>query len=232
MPFCPNCGKMLADNEVCNCTGGATASPNSIPTPPPAPAPEFNNTQNVYNNINGAQPKKKMSVGKILLIIFIPIILIILIIGGILAAILIPSMSGYVKKSKISSQNVSASSVYKGASSALTELDAAGNNVSGYFIIASDKSKNVNVPNDKFDLNKFYDQMDSYYADNSKCEWFVVCYSGTATYAASAESWGDKVVGTYPMQATVDRGACLYNSYSYEKSALKDIYADAKTKIN
>ena len=232
MNFCPNCGKMLADNEVCNCTGGATASSNGIPTPPPAPAPEINNTQNVYNNINGAQPKKKKSIGLILLLIFIPIILIILIIGGILAAILLPTMNGYVKKSKITSQNASASSVYKGASSALTEMDIAGNNVGGYFIIASDKSKNVNVPTDKFDLNEFYTQMDSYYADNSNCEWFVVCYSGTATYAASAESWSDKVVGTYPMQATVDKGGCFYNSYSYKQEPLKEFYADAKTKIN
>ena len=38
MPFCQNCGRKLAENEVCNCTSGAAPTP--VPTPAPAAAPQ------------------------------------------------------------------------------------------------------------------------------------------------------------------------------------------------
>ena len=56
------------------------------------------------------------------LIEFIVVIAII----GVLAAILVPSMLGYVRKSKISSANSTASSVQKAFESTLTDADAKG----------------------------------------------------------------------------------------------------------
>lgn len=53
-------------------------------------------------------------------------LIVVIAIIGVLAAILVPSMLGYVKKSKISSVNSTASSVYKAINSALTELDEEG----------------------------------------------------------------------------------------------------------
>lgn len=53
-------------------------------------------------------------------------LIVVIAIIGVLAAILVPSMLGYVKKSKVSSANSTASSVYKAINSALTELDEEG----------------------------------------------------------------------------------------------------------
>lgn len=53
-------------------------------------------------------------------------LIVVIAIIGVLAAILVPSMLGYVKKSKISSVNTTASSIYKAVNSALTELDEEG----------------------------------------------------------------------------------------------------------
>ena len=53
-------------------------------------------------------------------------LIVVIAIIGVLAAILVPSMLGYVKKSKISSANDAAASVQKAINTALIELDEAG----------------------------------------------------------------------------------------------------------
>lgn len=53
-------------------------------------------------------------------------LIVVIAIIGVLAAILVPSMLGYVKKSKISSANDAAASVQKAFNTALIELDEAG----------------------------------------------------------------------------------------------------------
>ena len=62
-------------------------------------------------------------------------LIVVIAIIGVLAAILVPTMLGYVRKSKISSANSAASSVYKGINSALTELDEEGVDVGGLYIL-------------------------------------------------------------------------------------------------
>ena len=58
-------------------------------------------------------------------------LIVVIAIIGVLAAILVPSMLGYVRKSKISSANTTASSIYKAINSTLTELDEEGVDVGG-----------------------------------------------------------------------------------------------------
>ncbi|MDE5772375.1 MAG: type II secretion system GspH family protein [Ruminococcus sp.] len=50
-------------------------------------------------------------------------LIVVIAIIGVLAAILVPSMLGYVKKSKIQGANTAASTIMKAANSALTEFD-------------------------------------------------------------------------------------------------------------
>lgn len=50
-------------------------------------------------------------------------LIVVIAIIGVLAAILVPSMLGYVKKSKIQGANTAASTIMKAANSALAELD-------------------------------------------------------------------------------------------------------------
>ena len=53
-------------------------------------------------------------------------LIVVIAIIGVLAAILVPSMLGYVRKSKISSANSAASSIQKGVEATLTDADAKG----------------------------------------------------------------------------------------------------------
>ncbi|MCR4889584.1 MAG: type II secretion system GspH family protein [Ruminococcus sp.] len=60
-------------------------------------------------------------------------LIVVIAIIGVLAAILVPTMLGYVRKSKISSANSTASSVYKAVNSTLTELDEEGIDIGGSY---------------------------------------------------------------------------------------------------
>ena len=62
-------------------------------------------------------------------------LIVVIAIIGVLAAILVPTMLGYVRKSKISSANSAASSVYKAINSTLTELDEEGVDVGGLWVL-------------------------------------------------------------------------------------------------
>lgn len=266
MPFCQNCGRLLAENEVCTCTSGGSAvdlskdptptpppapgpiptpppapgpiptpppAPGPVPTPPPAPGPAFDNTQNVYNNINGVQPQKKKGGLWWIWLIIIPIILVVLLVLGILAAILVPAMIGYTKKSNVTSANSAASTAYKAVNSALTEMDEEGYTINGYYIVCSDEKYNYNIPSN-LDMDKFYDKIDSYWVDSDSKDWFVVVEYGYASYSACSESWSDNVVGTYPKAATIDAPA-YYNTYTVsttkDNASLTKLYNDAAPKV-
>lgn len=229
MPFCENCGRQLAENEVCNCTSGAT--------PPPAPAPNPAPTnQPVYNNVTVQPPKKKSNVLLIVLVILIPLVIIGILVLGLLAAIFVPAMIGYTNKSKVSSANASASSICKSANSALVELDEWGYDLRGYYIIASDSDNNYNVPTSNFDVDAFYDKVNDFFSDSDDIEWFVVIENGTATYSATSESWNSDLVGTYPNGATTD-GPSYYDTYYLSstprtKASITKLYNDAAQKVH
>ena len=53
-------------------------------------------------------------------------LIVVIAIIGVLAAILVPSMLGYVKKSKVSSMNANAKSLYDAGNTACVELDSEG----------------------------------------------------------------------------------------------------------
>ena len=53
-------------------------------------------------------------------------LIVVIAIIGVLAAILVPSMLGYVKKSKVSSANSNAKNLYDAVNTTLTELDSEG----------------------------------------------------------------------------------------------------------
>ncbi len=53
-------------------------------------------------------------------------LIVVIAIIAVLAAILVPAMLGYIRKSKVSSANSAAATLYKGINTALTEVDEAG----------------------------------------------------------------------------------------------------------
>ena len=56
-------------------------------------------------------------------------LIVVIAIIGVLAAILVPTMLGYVKKSKVSAMNANAKSLYDAVATALIEIDSEGNSV-------------------------------------------------------------------------------------------------------
>ena len=211
MPYCRNCGRFLQEGETCNCAAPAQEAPVQQPNnyaapqngqpynggmqPPPYPyngqiypqgypAPTFGQQL--------AQPPKKSNAW--ILAIIIPLACVFVLI---LTAILVPAMLGYTKRSKQSSAFSRANSLSKGANSALTELDEKGQNVRGYFIISSDKSKNKAVP---FDEGEFKEKLEEYFDEAKDYDYFIVCCNGVAEYAAVSDSWSKKseYIGTYP----------------------------------
>ena len=58
-------------------------------------------------------------------------LIVVIAIIGVLAAILVPSMLGYVKKSKVSSANANAKSLFDAVSTSLVELDSEGYHIDG-----------------------------------------------------------------------------------------------------
>ncbi|MGN0586149.1 MAG: type II secretion system protein, partial [Oscillospiraceae bacterium] len=58
-------------------------------------------------------------------------LIVVIAIIGVLAAILVPSMLGYVRNSRITSANSNAKQVYNACASALTEASIGGKSVSG-----------------------------------------------------------------------------------------------------
>ena len=170
-----------------------------------------------------AQPQKQ-SLWWIWLII-VPIVLLVLFMGGILAAIFIPTYIGYQKKADITKINSDTTKIYKAANTALVEFDEEGKDIYGYYIISSNEDYNWNVPLDDKELDDFYDKINNYYENKEGNEWFIFIENSVCTYSAAAESWSSTTVGTYPTRATVD-GPGLYDSYttSRYKMSLTEVY--------
>lgn len=113
--------------------------------------------------------------------------------------ILYPTMIGYVKKSKQSAMNSSASTLQKAATSALMDMDTEGSDTSGTFIISSDESLNYNVSS-SFDIDTFNSYTSEYFNDISKLNYFAVISDGVCVYAVCENSETPEYIGTYPIK--------------------------------
>lgn len=117
--------------------------------------------------------------------------------------ILYPTMIGYVAKSKQSSMNSSASSLNKAANTVLVEMDEQGIDLSGTYIIGSDKSMNYNIQSD-LDTDELIEMASEYYSDVDKLDFFVVVIDGICIYAACENSETPEYTGTYPIKTYPD----------------------------
>lgn len=138
-------------------------------------------------------------------------LIVVIAIIGVLAAILVPAMLGYVKKSKIQSSNSAASTILKAANSALEEMDE--NDVSGIPTAATiinvnsltteGDNNNNNNAGETFDeagtLLKTY--METYFDDARTTPFMVGIQNGVAVicvtkqgtyYGSSPIAWTNK----------------------------------------
>lgn len=131
-------------------------------------------------------------------------LIVVIAIIGVLAAILVPSMLGYVKKSKISSVNSTASSVYKAINSALTELDEEGIDVGGLFVLKWNGTAWSTADTDPTDLagclgsgQLFDKKITNFFSDIKEVKGVEAQLTGGACVALACNS-DSTYTGTYP----------------------------------
>lgn len=123
-------------------------------------------------------------------------LIVVIAIIGVLAAILVPSMLGYVKKSKISSANDAAASVQKAFNTALIELDEAG--------VAVGDGVYTHARNDADDItagaiaggNALCDKIMNYMDAGKKVAFHAQVTGGVCIAVAACPD--EKYLGTYP----------------------------------
>ncbi|MBR5682460.1 MAG: type II secretion system protein [Ruminococcus sp.] len=156
-------------------------------------------------------------------------LIVVIAIIGVLAAILVPSMLGYVRKSKISSANSAASSIQKAINTALTEMDEETENGADITQIAREKGDPAVASGDGFTDDGTCWKKIQHYMDKAKgCAFLAECDGGAAV--AVAVALDSKYTGTYPSGVvTVDN----YKDYCAPAGVadLDDALAEAKTKV-
>ena len=166
-------------------------------------------------------------------------LIVVIAIIGVLAAILVPSMLGYVKKSKVSSANSAAASIQKAINTALIEIDEETERASDIGSLAYDSSAKTfavyetttfATPINDADITGTYvkTKIDHYIGKNKKCGYAAVCDGGAC--AAVAANLDKTYTGTYPAGiVTVDN----YKSYSLSSNkALTATATDCYNKIS
>ncbi|MDE5945972.1 MAG: type II secretion system GspH family protein [Oscillospiraceae bacterium] len=138
-------------------------------------------------------------------------LIVVIAIIGVLAAILVPSMLGYVKKSKVSSANTAAASVYKAINTALIEVDEAGGDAGSVKKIAyTAGGSSVTITNAAYtDGTSLFKKISNYMDDMKSLSFKASCKGGTCKAIAVAVD--STYTGTFPAGVvTVDN----YDTYS------------------
>ncbi|MBP3266975.1 MAG: type II secretion system protein, partial [Ruminococcus sp.] len=113
-------------------------------------------------------------------------LIVVIAIIGVLAAILVPSMLGYIRKSKINAANSTAAQVHKAANTALTEMDEEGTDLpSGDITKGTEDDLDAKIAH--------------YMDDVDKCDYAVSVFMGNCVAAAASQD--GKYTGTYPAGA-------------------------------
>lgn len=155
-------------------------------------------------------------------------LIVVIAIIGVLAAILVPSMLGYVKKSKISSANSAAASLQKAINTALIELEEETERAADIGILdrnskAAGASVNIkdasgNLITDIIDFDDMWDKIRHYMDKANKCRFVAYCDGGACV--AVGASIDNTYTGTVPGGVvTVDTYTNYKNNYQAAATA-------------
>lgn len=130
-------------------------------------------------------------------------LIVVIAIIGVLAAILVPAMLGYVKKSKISSADSASSSLAKAGSSMMMDMENKENaNISGQYWLTDDDigaegEDDASCKLTPDQLTKVPEYIENYFSDIKKCEEAGIYFvDGTAVGAYVCTD--GTYFGTYP----------------------------------
>lgn len=117
-------------------------------------------------------------------------LIVVIAIIGVLAAILVPTMLGYVSKAKFTNANAAAKSIYNAAMTAMRELDEEVTIEDG--IYSSDATDTLE--------KKFEEGMYRYCKEAQGASWAVQIEGEVVVAACYQEKKDDAHLGTYPNQ--------------------------------
>ena len=116
-------------------------------------------------------------------------LIVVIAIIGVLAAILIPALLGYVKKSKVTAANSSASSLYSAINTVLTELDEEGVDTGAFTEMSYSKggatvSLTADPAKPAVDTKEVYNSLKEYFNDVNKLDFKAALDGGTCVAVA------------------------------------------------
>ena len=128
-------------------------------------------------------------------------LIVVIAIIGVLAAILVPAMLGYVKKSKVSSANSAANTLQKAINTALVEIDEETEEASAilYFDgVTTPGAVQVGAaPSSNYSNSATYKKIQNYMDKINKYTFYGVCEGGVCTGVALRQP-NAKYTGTCP----------------------------------
>ena len=145
-------------------------------------------------------------------------LIVVIAIIGVLAAILVPSLMGYVSDSKVSSANANAKQVYTAAATLATKAETAGypisdtngrtDTVAFYSGDTSDFKDYGNYTKANGGYDSVQEGVKDKLGSGDDIAWVVQFEKGAPLAAAASKTDADKYVGTYPKesQAKLDSG--------------------------
>lgn len=139
----------------------------------------------------------------------------------------------FIISERTQTANSGANSIHYAVNSIIAEMGEDGYNAKGYYLISSDRSKNINIP-DYLDEDSMYKRIHNFNSDSEKYDWFAVVENDCVTYSAYAYGWKGKPVGSYP--ASDYSGIYYYDTGFFKtkdrkKATLQMLYADTEKKV-
>lgn len=153
-------------------------------------------------------------------------LIVVIAIIGVLAAILVPTMLGYVKKSKLSSATTTASSVQKAINTALVEMDEEGSLATAFpnGVTATGEDVTYKASGGQWadDTTTFGKKVKNYFSDITKVTAAQARIKGGSCVAVAVQSGG--YYGTVPTG--------VVTTDNYDSMTISTAYAGAVAKSN
>lgn len=149
-------------------------------------------------------------------------LIVVIAIIGVLAAILVPAMLGYVKKSKITAADSASSTLQKAITSALSDcenVDGLDISWTGWYDIADLKA---DTSASKISGDNFKKYVKNYFSDIGKCK-IASAYVDLGVCSGAIVSTDGVYIGTYP--------GGLISSDDYKSGSSKPTLDTTKTKV-
>ena len=163
-------------------------------------------------------------------------LIVVIAIIGVLAAILVPAMLGYVRKSKVSGANSAANTIQKAINTALTELDEEGKDIGVYNLVQGKGTLTLSSDGNSDDIGgafnrkikNYMDKVDQYniygIVEGGVCQ-AVACYKdSTYTGTSPAGVVNPENYASYSGSANIATAAAA----AYKLATSKDYTAPAQ----